>query len=127
MLQQGSRLALVDTSNRQHRAALTPDSVANFREIKPAISFHSWVPNFLNWHTLHDNRNAGEQRDNNSGDEATPDKPNLDPIPHDSKKKHANSQFTHADNHDSRHLTEQFILDGFDIYDRITDLGARAS
>lgn len=115
-------------SNKGKRiAALTPNSVANFGEIDPAMTWQSRVPALLNWYALYDSNSAGEHRDENSDNQAAPDKPYLELIPHNSKKKCANSQFTYPDERNSHHLAEQFVLDSFDIYDLITDIGAQTS
>lgn len=60
------------------------------------------------------------------GHNANSDKPNLDSILHNSKKKHANGHFAYANNHKTRNLTEQFILDSREIGDWITDISVQS-
>ncbi|KAJ5422676.1 hypothetical protein N7491_011121 [Penicillium cf. griseofulvum] len=64
------------------------------------------VPGFLHWNALHYNSNAGEKRDRSSDSKTSPDKPDLNFIPHNSKKEHPNSCFTHANGHDSSYLAK---------------------
>jgi len=82
----------------------------------------SWVPRLLNWNTLHYDSNAGEKRNESSDRKAAPDNPDLDLIPHNPKKKYADSCLAHTDDHDSSYLAEELILDGCEVYDWITDL-----
>lgn len=82
----------------------------------------SWAPSFLDWNALHDHGDAGEKC-NESGDSKTaPDNPDLEFIPHNSKKKHADSSFAEANDHDPSYLAEDFIFDSCEVYDRITDI-----
>lgn len=125
MLEQ-AELSFCKINKGKRIKALTPNSVANFGEIDPAMTWQSWVPALLNWYTLYDDNSTGERCNENGDNQAAPDKPYLDLIPHNSKKKCADSQFTHPDERNSRHLAEQFILDSFEIYDLITDVGTQA-
>jgi hypothetical protein len=82
----------------------------------------SWVPRLLDWNTLHYNGYAGEKCNESSDREAAPDNPNLDFISNNSKKKHTDCSFAHANDHEPSYLAEQLIFDGREVYDWIADI-----
>lgn len=120
-----AKLSISRSNSGNHRGAPTSDSVANLGEIEPACSWYGRVPALLDWCALHYDSNASEHRDKSSGRNANPDKPNLCLISHNSKKEYANGHLAYANGHDSRHLTEQFVLDSRDIGGWIIDIHAQ--
>lgn len=121
-----SGLSIFEPSLEQEGAALTSDWKANLRKIKPARSWNSWVPSFLDWQALYYDSNTGEQREDNSKSKEPLDKTNLDLISHNSKKEGANSQLAYANSHNTSHLAEDFIFDGCEIDGRITDISEQS-
>lgn len=99
---------------------LTSDSIANFRKVKPAMTWCCGIPGFLNWNALHDDSNAGKKRDDGGDCKTSPDNPNLDLVSHDSEEEDTNGTLSHPDDHDSSDLTEELIFDRCEVYDRIT-------
>lgn len=102
---------------------LTSNSVSDIRKIEPAGSFRIWIPSPFDGYTLHNHSDASKQRDNGRYSHAGPDKHNLNPISHDSKKERANCQFSYSDGHETRHLAEHFILGGGDVTCQIIHIG----
>jgi hypothetical protein len=89
---------------------LTSDSIANFREIKPAIPWCTWIPSLLHGYALYYDSHASEGCDNSGDGNARPNKRNLDFIPHNSKQKYPDSRLPDPNDRKTGHLAEQLVF-----------------
>lgn len=86
------------------------------------MSWDGWVPALLDRRALHHDGNAGEQCDDHGDHKADMDERDLDLVAYDSEQECANGQLADPDDHDACNLTEQFILDGLEVYGHIPDV-----
>lgn len=80
-----------------------------------------WVPRLLDGYTLYDDGDTGKQCNQDGDCKTAPDDPNLDCVAHNTEKEHADSTFSHTNNHDSSNLAEKLIFDGCEVYGRVTN------
>ena len=106
---------------------LTSNCQAKLGEIKPALSWQSWIPSLLDWDTLYDDPNGGEQCDDSGRYNERPDDTNLDLVSDDAEEEDAYGTLADANDHETCHLTKDFPLDGLEIDGWITDLLEQSS